>query len=82
MRTHHQRRFFYAGTIGLLIMYTTAIILLILSFGGCAVGAEYHAVGRDAVHVEYYQGGAPSAQRVARNDEFGLAGVSAASQHI
>jgi hypothetical protein len=63
MRTHHQRRFFYASTVGLLIMYTTAIILLILSFGGCAVGAEYHAVGRDAVHVEYYRGGASGAQR-------------------
>jgi hypothetical protein len=37
MRTHYQRRFFYAGTIGLLIMYASAIILLILSFGGCAI---------------------------------------------
>jgi hypothetical protein len=37
MRTHHQRRFFYVGTIGLLIMYAGAIILLILSFGGCAI---------------------------------------------
>jgi hypothetical protein len=37
MRTHYQRRFFYAGTFGLLIMYASAIVLLILSFGGCAI---------------------------------------------
>jgi len=37
MRIHYQRQFFYAGTIGLLIMYACAIILLILSFGGCAI---------------------------------------------
>jgi hypothetical protein len=37
MRTHYQRRFFYASTIGLLTMYAGALILLILSFGGCAI---------------------------------------------
>jgi hypothetical protein len=37
MRTHYQRRVFYAGTIGLLILYACAMILLILSFGGCAI---------------------------------------------
>jgi hypothetical protein len=37
MRTHYQKRFFYVGTMGLLIMYAAAIILLILSFGGCAI---------------------------------------------
>ena len=41
MRTHYQRRLFYASTIGLLIMYISAIILLILSFGGRAIRAEY-----------------------------------------
>jgi hypothetical protein len=37
MRTYYQRRFLYAGAIGLLVMYASAIILLILSFGGCAI---------------------------------------------
>jgi hypothetical protein len=41
MRAHYQRRLFYAGTIGLVIMYVGAIILLILSFGGRAIRAEY-----------------------------------------
>jgi hypothetical protein len=41
MRTHYQRRLFYASTIGLLILYVSAIILLILSFGGRAIRAEY-----------------------------------------
>jgi hypothetical protein len=37
MRTRYQRQFLYVSTIGLLIMYASAMILLILSFGGCAI---------------------------------------------
>jgi hypothetical protein len=44
MRAHYQRRLFYAGTVGLLIMYASAIILLILSFGGCGIRAGSQGV--------------------------------------
>ena len=54
MRLYFRRRFIYASTIDLLIMYASAIALLVLS-SGCAISAGYNDGVRRGYDLHVYK---------------------------
>jgi hypothetical protein len=53
MHIPHRRRLVYAGTIFMVIVYISAIILLALS-GGCAINARFDSDVRGAYDLRIY----------------------------